>query len=130
MTEPVQSPLEPVGPGPEYKNRGVWLPQLFLESARQEKYVIEDRVFTECVLEGPAVILPVEGCRFDDCFFGAHGGDPAVLLMRPLLPDRVVGAIPFKNCTFTRCQFLGVGFTGSEAFLQQIQDLYRALAQQ
>jgi hypothetical protein len=32
----------------------------------------------------------------------------------------VVGAIPFRNCQFKGCSFFATGFTGPEAFLQQI----------
>ena len=35
-------------------------------------------------------------------------------------PQRVTGPIPFKNCTFINCRFLGVGFTGSKAYLDEM----------
>lgn len=123
MTHSVQSPLSPVGPGPHYRDMGVWLPQLYLEAAREGVFTIENRTFTDCLLEGPAVVLPIEGCHFDDCFFGEHGGDPTVLMLAPLGGYQVVGVISFRNCRFERCRFFGVGFTGTPQFLQQMGSL-------
>jgi hypothetical protein len=120
MNDKVQSPFAPVGSGPAYDKVGVWLPQLYLEATREGLFTIENRTFTDCLLEGPAVVLPIEGCHFDDCFFGEHGGDPNVLLLAPLGGYQVVGAIPFRNCRFERCRFLGVGFTGTPDFLHQL----------
>nr|WP_295238626.1 pentapeptide repeat-containing protein [uncultured Brevundimonas sp.] len=123
MTDQVQSPFAAVGPGPAYDKVGIWLPQLYLEAAREGQFTIENRTFSDCLFEGAAVILPIEGCHFDDCFFGEHGGDPHVLMLAPLGGYQVVGAIPFRNCRFERCRFLGVGFTGAADFLQQLVGL-------
>ncbi len=64
-----------------------------------------------------AVLLAVEGCHFDDCNLGDADGDPRTLMLAPQAPRQVVGPIPFRNCRFIGCQFLGVGFTGSPEFL-------------
>ena len=62
--------LELLGPGPNYANKTVWLPQLFRETARAGSMVIEGRRFENCLIEGPAVLLPLEGCNFDGCNMG------------------------------------------------------------
>ncbi len=112
--------LKPIGPGPIYQTTHIWLPQLFLEASRTGDVPIQNRTFTECLIEGPAVLLPVDGCSFDGCSLGDAQGDPRNLLLRPLGPQKVTGAIAFKNCTFYRCRFHAVGFTGTEAFLDDL----------
>lgn len=112
--------LEPLGAGPTYANVNVWLPQLFLETARAGSQMIENRRFEGCLIEGPAVILPVEGCSFDGCDMGVSNGDPRNLMLSPLGPRQVVGVVPFKNCQFINCRFLGVGFTGASGFLDNM----------
>ena len=124
VTAPIT--LELLGPGPEYKSVAVWLPQLFMETSRAGSLVIENRTFIDCLIEGPAVLLPLEGCHFDGCNMGDAHGDPRNLMLSPQGPQRVTGPIPFKNCQFINCNFLGVGFTGSSAFLD---NMAKALAQ-
>ena len=118
--------LELLGPGPDYVGKSVWLPQLFMETARAGTMVIEGRRFENCLIEGPAVLLPLEGCNFDGCNMGDAHGDPRNLMLSPQGSQRVTGPIPFRNCQFINCRFLGVGFTGAADFLD---NMARALAQ-
>ncbi|NWE53056.1 MULTISPECIES: hypothetical protein [Brevundimonas] len=120
MTDTQTAPitLELLGPGPEYKKVSVWLPQLFMETSRTGVFAIENRTFIDCLIEGPAVLLAVEGCNFDGCNMGEAHGDPRNLMLAPQGAQRVTGPIPFKNCQFINCRFLGVGFTGSAAFIE------------
>lgn len=112
--------LEPLGAGPTYTEVNVWLPQLYLETARAGSPVIENRRFEDCLIEGPGVILPVEGCSFDGCDMGVSNGDPRNLMLSPVGPRQVVGVVPFRNCQFVNCRFLGVGFTGPPGFLENM----------
>ncbi|MGH7026264.1 hypothetical protein [Brevundimonas sp.] len=123
MTDASLAPivLEPLGAGPEYADINVWLPQLFLETSRATgALVIENRKFVGCLIEGPAVLLPLEGCTFDGCNMGEAHGDPRTLMLQPGSPQRVAGPIPLRNCHFVNCRFLGVGFTGAPAFLDNM----------
>ncbi|MET4684033.1 hypothetical protein [Brevundimonas faecalis] len=125
MTDATNAAAEPItlellGPGPDYVNKSVWLPQLFMETARAGSMIVENRRFENCLIEGPAVLLPVEGCNFDGCNMGDAHGDPRNLMLAPQGAQRVTGPIPFKNCQFINCRFLGVGFTGSPAFLDNM----------
>ncbi|WP_303703080.1 pentapeptide repeat-containing protein, partial [Brevundimonas naejangsanensis] len=106
--------------GPTYVGKNVWLPQLFMEAARAGLPAIENRRFENCLMEGPAVLLPLEGCNFDGCNMGDAKGDPRNLMLTPMGPQRVTGPIPFKNCQFINCNFLGVGFTGPSDFLDNM----------
>ena len=81
--------------------------------------VLEGRVFTDCTIEGPALMLVLEGVFFDSTNFGPTGGDMRNMLFQPL-GNVAVGAIPVRNCTFTRCQFETIGITGNEALLKML----------
>ena len=122
MTDVATAPftLEPLGAGLTYTSVNIWLPQLYIESARAGSQVIENRLFEGCLFEGPAVILPIEGCQFDGCDLGAAQGDPRSLMLAPQGANRVVGPIAFRNCQFINCRFVGVGFTGAPAFLDDM----------
>lgn len=81
--------------------------------------VIRGVTFKNCRIEGPGVVL-VLGCHFDASDFGNPSGDIRNLVLRPASPTSVVGAIPMDACTFTGCLFVGLGYTGVDAFLDQI----------
>ena len=80
---------------------------------------IEDRTFTDCTIEGPALMLVLEGVFFDSTDFGPTGGDIRNMLFQPL-GNVGIGAIPVRNCTFTRCQFQTIGITGNETLLKML----------
>jgi hypothetical protein len=85
---------------------------------------IENRTFTDCVIEGPALMLVQDGVHFASSNFGKTGGNMRNMLFQPM-GDVGIGAIPVRNCTFTRCQFNAIGITAGETFLQ---DLIRQVA--
>lgn len=109
-----------IGKGPNYASLHIWLPQLIAEASLRGEGLIEGRSFKDCVLEGPAVLLPISGCRFDSCNMGDAMGDTRNLLLTPMGPQKVTGVIAFKDCTFTNCSFLRVGFTGTPEFLAEM----------
>lgn len=124
MSDAVTTPitLEPLGPGPTYTRVNIWLPQLLLETLRAGAPAVENRRFEGCLFEGPAVVLPIDGCEFDGCDLGDAKGDPRSLMLAPQSLSRVVGPIPFRNCQFISCRFVGVGFTGAPAFLDSMAE--------
>jgi len=120
MTDTVPAlPWPPIGPGPRYENRHIFLPHLAAETMRAGSVAIEKRTFIGCRFEGPAVLLPVSGNSFNGCDMGNSGGDLRNLLLHPVGKAKVVGAIPVKDCVFEGCFFWAVGFTGAPAFLEQ-----------
>ena len=84
---------------------------------------LSGRTFIGCQIEGPAVITVLPGNTFDGVNFGMTDGDIRNLVLRPAGPKKVIGTIPVQDCVFKDCVFHGVGFTGPEAFLQQILSL-------
>ena len=82
--------------------------------------MIEGRTFTDCYIEGPAVMLALEGNQFEGVNFGPTGGDLRNMLFRPMSGRMAIGAIPVRNCTFRNCQFHTLGITGNEELLNML----------
>lgn len=82
--------------------------------------LIQGKTFTDCIIEGPAVLLALSGVNFDACNMGVTGDDPRSLILMPMAKNKVVGAIGMKDCVFTRCRFFAVGFTGPDAFIDRM----------
>ena len=84
--------------------------------------VIEGRTFSDCLIEGPAVMLALDGVNFESTNFGPTGGDVRNMLFRPMTGRMAIGSIPVRNCTFRTCQFHTLGITGSDELLQMLAD--------
>lgn len=104
----------------------IWLPEFAFAHMKAQKWVIEGKTFTECVIEGPAILATTGGVEFDGCNMGLT--DDVRSLMYRSLGDRVVGAVAFSRTRFVRCHFVGVGFTGSQPFLDQMEKTLTANA--
>ncbi|WP_395945725.1 hypothetical protein [Brevundimonas sp.] len=107
-----------IGEGPVYDKAQIWLPQLVAEAMGAGQATIKGKTFIDCRLEGPAVLLPIGGCEFDACDMGFASGDIRNLLLSPVGPQKVTGAVVFEGCKFQRCTFYAVGFTGAPEFLK------------
>lgn len=86
---------------------------------RTNRAVIEGITFTRCRIEGPAVMLVLDGTTFDSTNFGEAKGNMANMVLRPA-GNMAIGAIPVRNCTFVGCEFAMLGFTGNADILNQI----------
>lgn len=122
MANPDETPwiLAKILTAKAFRGEAISLFELYREALRQGQTIIEGRTFTDCRLEGPAVVAILGGVHFDSTDFGYTGGDIGRIVWRSASATGVVGAIPFKDCTFKGCSFFATGFTGPEAFLQQI----------
>jgi len=87
--------------------------------------VLDGRVFIDCVIEGPALMLVLESNHFDGTNFGPTGGDVRGMLFRSLNGTMAIGAIPVRNCTFRDCRFHGLGITGSDDLLDMLVEQVR-----
>ena len=103
-----------------FEKEAVWLPQLAVHHWNAGQMAIEGKTFTDCVIEGPAVMAVMNGTVFDSCAMGTTS-DMRTLLYRPLSQDKMAGLVGVKNCRFVRCRFVQVGFTGSDALLEELQ---------
>jgi len=81
---------------------------------------IADKTFTDCVIEGPAVMAVMNGTRFESCVMGATD-DVRTLLYRPVGKTKMAGVVGVSNSTFIRCRFVQVGFTGADDLLAQLE---------
>jgi hypothetical protein len=121
----LSSPIAPVEVDPRataFHGARINLLDLFRASAKAGGgAAIEGRTFTNCVIEGPAVMLVLEGVQFDGTNFGQTGGDVRNILFRPL-GSRGIGAIPVRNCTFQTCDFEAIGITGNDSLLQMLTE--------
>jgi hypothetical protein len=101
-----------------FSRTAIWLPQYAVLHFSAGVMVIENKVFEDCIFEGPGVLLALEDNSFDGCNFGV-AEIPSSLLWRPVGP-KVVGAVPFRNCRFVRCRFAMIGFSGHEPFMDAV----------
>jgi hypothetical protein len=97
--------------------------ELYRARLAKGQQVVTGVTFKDCRIEGPAVLLVIDGCNFDGVNFGASQGDMRNIVLHPASPTSVTGAIPLQNCAFQGGHFFGVGFTGNSVFLQQLLDL-------
>ena len=103
-----------------FENLDISLFDLARAVMRAGQPTIDGRVFRNCRIEGPAVMLVLDNVNFDATNFGPNGGDVRNLVLRPAGPEKVIGTIPVANCQFINCEFFGLGFTGPDQFLDQL----------
>ncbi len=102
----------------EFTNEAVWLPMLSAYHLNAGEPVISGKTFTDCVIEGPAVLVALNDVGLDGCNMGVTS-NPMNLMFKPL-GDKIIGAVGVANCRFVRCRFVQVGFTGPETFLNEL----------
>jgi hypothetical protein len=86
---------------------------------RTGEMIVRGKTFRNCTLEGPGVLLPIDGSVIETCQLGDALGDMRNLLMQPV-GGKVIGALVYAGCTFEDCQFINVGFTGAPDFLNAL----------
>ena len=120
---PTMSPEEAAGRAlvarTSFEKEAVWLPSLAVQHWNAGQMAIDGKTFTDCVIEGPAVVAVMNGTMFDNCAMGTTS-DVRNLLYRPLSTTKLAGVIGMANCRFVRCRFVQVGFTGSDDLLEQL----------
>lgn len=93
---------------------------LYRQVAAKGEGAIRGKVFRNCRIDGPSVMLALGGNAFDGCHFGDTDGDVDALLLKPVSARSVTGAIPVSGCRFEACNFFAIGFTGTDDFLQEL----------
>lgn len=111
-----------------FEKEAVWLPMLAVQHWNAGEMAIKDKTFTDCVIEGPAVMAVMNGTTFDNCAMGTTS-DARTLLYRPVSKDKMAGVVGVSNCRFLRCRFVQVGFTGSDELLAELEAGIRALSE-
>ena len=103
----------------QFEKEGVWAPLLAMHALNAGEPVITGKTFTECLIEGPAVIAVMGNTRFDGCDMG-WTQDSNSLLLKPQGPH-LVGVIGFKDCLFVRCRLRHVGYTGHDDLIEAMK---------
>lgn len=102
-----------------FENADINLFDLYVAAVQRGEGQIKGRTFRGCRLQGPAVLLVSAGVHFDDVNFGDAGDDARNLVLRAA-GRLALGTLPVRECLFEGCEFYNVGFTGEDAFLDQI----------
>ena len=97
--------------------------QQFRIALLAEANEIRNRIFEDCVIHGPAVLMHSGYADHKDCTYAL----PPPLSRKNLhwimkfekdktqLSEMPIGAILIRKCTFKQCTFVGIGFVGTEA---------------
>jgi hypothetical protein len=109
-----------------FEKEAVWLPLLAVHHWNAGEMAITGKTFTDCVIEGPAVMAVMTGTQFDSCAMGTTT-DTNNLLYKPQ-GQKLTGVVGVAGCTFVRCRFVQVGFTGSDAVLDELRGGIQSLA--
>ena len=102
-----------------FETEAVWLPAMAVQHLNAGKAVVEGKTFTDCLIEGPALLAAINNVTFENCNMG-EAQDPRSLLVQPMGP-KVSGGIAFSNTRFVRCRFVLVSFTGHPDFLASVE---------
>ena len=111
----------------EFSNTAIWLPAMTIQHWNAGQMSIEGKTFTDCLIEGPAVMAVKNGTRFDSCAMGTTT-EVQSLLYRPVSRKKLAGVVGMSNCVFVRCRFAQVGFTGGDELLEQLEAGIRPLS--
>lgn len=101
-----------------FEKEAVWVPLMAVHAQSGGETTLKGKTFTDCLIQGPALVAIVGETTFDGCNMG-RVTDVRSLTFTPQ-GSLLVGAIGLEDCRFVRCQFEQVGFTGAPAFLQQL----------
>lgn len=102
-----------------FEKEAVWLPLLAVNHWNAGQMAIKGKTFIDCVIEGPAVMAVMHGTTFTDCAMGSSN-DVDTLLLRPV-GKKMAGVIGMSNCSFIRCRFAQVGFTGADDLIEALR---------
>jgi hypothetical protein len=105
-----------------FENIDIILYELYSAASATGVALIQGRTFTGCRFQGPAIVLVSDGVTFSDTNFGDSRGGIKNLLLSPV-GDKAIGTIPMRDCHFIGCEFYGVGFTGTQEFIDQVAAL-------
>lgn len=86
--------------------------------------LVEERIFENCNIHGPAVILNVDGIQIDSCGFDI----PAFAMVLDLASEEVwtVGGISLRNVRFYNCRFHRIQFGAPPSVASRLRDLFSA----
>ena len=111
-----------------FEKEAVWLPSLAVQHWNADQMFIDGKTFTDCLIEGPAVMAVMTGTVFENCAMGTTT-DVRNLLYRPVGQTKMAGVVGMANCRFVRCRFVQVGFTGTDELIEDLTTGIRTVSQ-
>lgn len=120
--DPVQRPLTEQSKH-YFHNERVDLHRLL---AAESPPVIEDKVFDNCLIVGPAVIISLGQTRFENAHIDAKDIEHALYEIPVARMSALVGVVGVKNCTFrNNCRFHRVGIMGPKPVIDVLREANR-----
>lgn len=102
---------------PDYESQTLRLADLVVTGDR-----IVGKTFSNCLLVGPIMLVPLEGVTISGCHFP---GTPEEIVIVIDGPRRLFGAVGVEHCAFYGCRFSDVGFIGGPEFLDAFNSAAR-----
>lgn len=97
-----------------YENEVVRLADLSVTSD-----MVEGVTFQDCLVLGPAVVVPLGETRIENCSFA--GTPDAIFWEVSEGRDLIIGAVGLSECKFDGCRFERVGFAGGRDILEALR---------
>jgi hypothetical protein len=85
---------------------------------------IYGKSFRNCVIKGPAVLVPAGPVSWEECSYGIYESDPESIIFRRGTGP-VTGIIALKFCDFYRCQTEGIGLVMSAEYAVEFIELIK-----
>ncbi|MBL0948234.1 hypothetical protein [Brevundimonas sp.] len=101
-----------------FQNEAIWLPAMAAQHLNAGAFLIEGKTFTDCLIEGPAVLGMAEGVQFEGCNMGVTQDVKALFLVPH--GTKAIGVVGVAHCRFVRCRFMMVGFAGNLAAVEEM----------
>ena len=102
-----------------FQNEAIWLPAMAAQHMNAGTFLIEGKTFTDCLIEGPAVLGMAEGVQIEGCNMGTTRDVKALFLVPR--GQKAMGVVGMAHCRFVRCRFMMVGFAGNEAAAEEME---------
>jgi hypothetical protein len=86
----------------------------------ENRFLVEDKFFEDCILQGPGVIAFLETVSLEYCSFE---GDQEKTFIEVEERRKMMGVIGFRRCRFLRCKFVGLGIVGSKKDIDHMRSV-------
>jgi hypothetical protein len=88
------------------------------EAAGRRPSIIEHREYKDALIEGPAVLVPLEEVSF---IHSSFDGDPESVFLEVPEGKTVLGVIGLRRVTFTNCEFRNIAIAGTKDAIDQFR---------
>lgn len=96
------------------------------EIPRDQDAILRDRIFEECTIRGPAVMALVGKNEFVGGSVQGRIDGRADPVLWEVQEGPRFGAIGVENCSFRRCEFVGIGIAAPPDVIQKLREALEA----